>query len=209
MKEIRFTLLADGTSDRALMPILEWLLNQHFPNLITEGAFADFRFLPCPPQRNRLDLRINKAIDLFPCDILFIHRDAENIPWEKRHEEISSVLKDTVVQGTKPIPVIPVKMTEAWLLFDESAIKTASGNRRGPTLSLPSLKKVDTLPDPKEVLIKALKDASGLSGRRLARFDERSAVTRVAELIDDFSPLRALEAFRKLEIDIKKMNWDT
>jgi hypothetical protein len=29
MRELRYTLLSDGSSDRALLPVLTWLLHEH------------------------------------------------------------------------------------------------------------------------------------------------------------------------------------
>jgi len=46
--------------------------------------------------------------------------------------------------------------------------------------------------------------ASELSGRRLKKFSERQAARRVAEHIGDFSPLRQLDAFRRLENDLRQ-----
>ena len=92
-------------------------------------------------------------------------------------------------------------MTEAWLLFSESAIRTASGNPAGTnTLALPPLTHVERTPNPKQILHNALREASGLQGRRLRQLSVN--VYRVAELIDDFSPLRGLSAFRDLEADL-------
>ena len=48
----------------------------------------------------------------------------------------------------------------------------------------------------------ALRAASGLSGRRIHTFNARQAALRMADLIDDFAPLRALPAFQRLEADL-------
>jgi len=91
-------------------------------------------------------------------------------------------------------------MTEAWLLIDESAIREASGNPNGRTpLALPRTRDLEKLPDPKELLYELLRQASELSGRRLAKFKPDECVHRLAELIDDFSPLCGLPAFKLLQ----------
>ena len=100
------------------------------------------------------------------------------------------------------VPVVPVRMTEAWLLFDENAIRWAASNPNGSDpLPIP-MREVEDLPDPKDVLHEALRVASGLSGRRRQKFNVRDAVHRVGEYIDDFSPLRRLNAFQRLEEDL-------
>mgnify|MGYP001028996770 CR=1 FL=1 len=64
---------------------------------------------------------------------------------------------------------------------------------------------VTGVPDPKAVLHDRLRRASGLHGRRLRTFPVGQRARRVAELIADFSPLRALPAFRALETDVQTM----
>jgi hypothetical protein len=92
-------------------------------------------------------------------------------------------------------------MTEAWLLFDEGAIRTASGNPNGKEpLGLPRLGEAELLPDPKEALRSLLRQSCGMAGRRLRSFQPRPA--RIAELIDDFSPLRGLPSYRRLEAQL-------
>jgi hypothetical protein len=129
-----------------------------------------------------------------------VHRDAEGIGWRARDAEIRLALAGC---GCPFVPVVPERMQEAWFLFDEAAIRRAAGNPRGTgRLVLPRLRQVDRLGDPKQVLNRALRDASGLAGRHLDRFDERAAQYRLAELVDDYSPLRALPAFVALERDL-------
>ena len=84
---LRFTLLADGSSDRALVPILRWLLRQHCGNIPIQPDFADLRRLPKPPRG--LVERIDTSIALYPCDLLFVHRDAETKTIPAREKEIN------------------------------------------------------------------------------------------------------------------------
>jgi hypothetical protein len=94
-------------------------------------------------------------------------------------------------------------MTEAWLLCNEQAIRTAAGNSRGDQpLNLPSFHSLENLPDPKNRLYETIRTASELGGRRLKRLPVAEYAARVAELIEDFSPLRQLSAFRELEAEV-------
>jgi hypothetical protein len=175
MKEIRYTLLADGPSDRALLPILTWLLREYCPDCAVQAEWADLRRLPKRPAS--LAERILRSVDLYPCDILFIHRDAERdtIDWRKSeiHEAIELVTESNSIPVT--INVIPIRMQEAWLLFDERAIRKASGNPNGQeNLQLPPLNRVERLSNPKKILYELLREASGLSGRRRARLQVNS-----------------------------------
>jgi hypothetical protein len=88
-------------------------------------------------------------------------------------------------------------MQEAWLLFDEQAIRCAAEIPAGSTaLELPPLKRIESKPDPKKILEQALLDACGLNKRRRSKLNLPRCKARVADFIDDFSPLRRLNAFR-------------
>lgn len=97
--------------------------------------------------------------------------------------EIEEALE--VVKQSIPVPpvicVIPVRMQEAWLLFDEVALRAAAGNPRDhQQLQLPDITKVEQLADPKEILHNLLREASGLTGRRLKQFSVHERVHRLA-----------------------------
>jgi hypothetical protein len=206
MDEIRYTLITDGPSDRALIPILTWVLREKGDVSLVQPEWADLRRLAQPPQS--LHERILSAIDLFPCDLLFIHRDAEREDPETRYKEIRNALHEATKQGFKApaVCVVPVRMTEAWLLFDEPAIRLAAGNPNGKNpLNVPELSVIEQIPDPKEVLFEVLRAASGLKGRHLKRFSMAESRIRITELISDFSPLRKLSAFKRLERDVSKL----
>jgi hypothetical protein len=205
--EITFTLLSDGSSDKALLPIIKWALTQKFSTIPINGSWADFSLLPpnIKPKLKHLDQRISKALELFPSDILFIHRDAENESWEKRKEEIEEACKrlDESNQSNKIASIIPIKMTEAWLLFNVPAIRKAANNPNGSVrIDIPKIKKIETL-DAKKELIKLIRIASELKGRRLEKLDERRAIHLVADYIDDYSTLRILECFQNFEKEVE------
>lgn len=202
---LRYTLLSDGSSDLALMPILSWLLQAGGVQGEIQAEWADLRKLRRPPRE--LPERIIASIDLYPCDLLFIHRDAENLSRYERVEEIErAVCAAGSRAGALPpeVCVVPVRMQEAWLLFDESAIRLGAGNPNGrQPLPLPDLRRLEELPDPKAVLYDLLREASGLSGRRRRSFSVSRAVHRTSEFVNDFSPLRVLPAFQALEDDLR------
>ena len=202
MERLRFTLVADGSSDRALLPVLTWLLRQHCEGIPIQPEISDLRRLRKPPRD--LFQRIDKSLELYPCDLLFVHRDAEGEPVEKRQEEICKALERSERGKTLPVVcVVPVRMQEAWLLIDESALKKAAENPASrQSLSMPPVKRLEDLPDPKKVLHDLLREANDPQGRRqLKRFNRKlsQCVQRVAEQIGDFGLLRGLTAFRELE----------
>jgi hypothetical protein len=144
----------------------------------------------------------------YPCKLLFVHRDAERENPIVRHAEIRAAVEE-LAGGRIQIPavaVVPVRMLEAWLLFNEQAIRRAAGNPNGSQdLNLPPLNRLEDRPDPKVDLQFALRTASGLQGRRLKKFDEHRAFWRITDHVRDLSPLRQLPAFRQLEASLQQL----
>lgn len=56
---------------------------------------------------------------------------------------------------------------------------------------------------PKVLLHQLLKEASGLKGRNIKKFNPDKAVHLVAEYIEDFSPLRELDTFCAYENELR------
>jgi hypothetical protein len=169
---------------------------------IFEMQWADFRALPVAPKG--LAEQIRRAVELFPCDLLIVHRDSETSTPDARFEEVDQALLAAGRQ-VAAIGVVPVRMTEAWLLFDQQAIRRAAGNPNGIALLPSPATRWDELPDPKHVLHEALRAASGLSGRRLKKLSVSAAAHSVAEYIQDFSPLLSVRAFARFEADLEKV----
>jgi hypothetical protein len=71
-------------------------------------------------------------------------------------------------------------------------------------LSLPKIRDLEQIANPKAVLHELLRQASGLYGRRLAKFSAREGGHRVTEIIEDFSPLLELHAFQDLDADLRE-----
>lgn len=196
MSYLTYTLVGDGPSDRALLHPINWVLRSTTERQFLP-SFASYSEL----RSTDLAQKVTRALRLFPCDILFVHRDAERVDaFESRRDEIHAALPASCLC----VPIIPVRMTEAWFLFDEHAIRRAANNPNGiQRLRLPSLRMTEAMPDPKATMFDQLRVASGLNARRLRTFNEGRARARVAELIDDFSPLRALRAFVEFEREVQ------
>jgi hypothetical protein len=205
MTSLRYTLLSDGSSDRALIPILTWAISEHLPTSAIQSEWADLRRLPRVPRG--LSARIGAALELYPCDLLFVHRDAERQAAADRIAEVEAAVQALAPGIDVPVvSVVPVRMQEAWLLIDESAVRRAAGNPNGrQAVELPSLDRIESVPEPKEVLHALLRRCSGLHGRRLRRFPTSERAVRVAEFISDFAPLREVPAFAAFETHLAQL----
>lgn len=196
MKNITYTLITDGTSDKVLMPIINWILDQ-IDDLSYVPQYAEYSLKPSAGLLKRAET----AIGIYECDVLFVHRDAEAMPLNNRIQEISAQLRPLA----KPfIPIVPIRMTEAWLLVEEKAIRSAANNPNGRTkLGLPGIRELENLQDPKDVLFEKLRQASDLPPRRIQKFKPEQCRHRVAELISDFAPLRKMSSFQQFENDLR------
>ena len=206
MTTIRHTLVSDGVTDTHLIPIIDWTLRQLGGIESIQGVRADFWRLPTPP--STLSDRLIQAVELHPCDILFVHRDTENASRDQRGNEIRDAVRIAATFGVHlpAVAVIPVRMLEAWLCFNEKAIRHAAGNPNGIIpLNLPSLTSIEERPDPKNDLRIALERASELTGRRLKKFNRSQAFWNLVEFITDFAPLRFLPAFNQFESAVKNL----
>lgn len=202
MTDLRFVLLSDGSSDRSLLPLLKWLLRVNGVQRPIQEDWADLRGLRRPPRG--LAERLRRSVELYACDLLFVHRDAERESYQNRRDEVLQALEEAELSGPS-VCVVPVRMQEAWLLFNAAAIRLAAGNPRGRmALGLPPVSQLEQVPDPKQILHDLLREASGLTGRRRGTLRVRQCAQRVSELIDDYGPLRALPAFRALEKDLRQ-----
>ncbi len=201
MTALRFTLLAEGSSDRALIPIIVWTLRQHSRRNF-QAQWAELRGLLASPRN--LETKLDAALRLYPCELLFIHLDADSLGRKARVEEISRAVSH--LREPPTVFVIPVREMEAWFLFHERAIRFAAGNPNGSMkLDLPRWSETEKLLKPKEKLVGLLQQASGLSARRRRGVRWRRKIHRIAELIDDFSPLRRLSAYEAFEQDLCRL----
>jgi hypothetical protein len=206
VNELQCTLLSDGSADRALIPILRWLLHEHLPGCAVQAHWADLRRVPKLPKT--LHERIQVSVKLYPCDLIFVHRDAEGMSLIERKGEIDDAVRRAYETVAIPpaIAVVPVRMTESWLLTDGCAIKAAAGNPNGSIeLDLPRLGDVESIPNPKNLLYHLILQATEKGTRRRRHFDVRSAVHRIPQCMESFSTLRVLSAFVALENQVEEV----
>lgn len=195
---LRYTLLAEGSSDRALRFVLDWVLRQNTSRNFS-GHWADLRL--CTPRPSGLQAKVSMALQLFPCDILFVHRDGDKAGREARVKEIRKAVGEMCC-----VSVVPVRAQETWLLFNEDAIRHAAGRPAGlAKLGLPAMSTLEATADPKKVLRQALLAAAETSGRRKRKFRVSERAHRLAGLIEDYRPLRQLSAFAAFERELKQL----
>ena len=166
---LRFLLVCEGSSDAALI--------HHINGLILQSGHSDPQGQPWW-RPSPLVEKIRNGLEFSgDCDLLLVHRDADasqetgSAGPETRRAEIEEAVKDSGFTGTW-VAVVPVRMTESWLLLDESAIRRVAGKANGNvSLGLPGQMQVESESDPKGCLARALLAASETSGRRRQKFN--------------------------------------
>lgn len=194
----RALLLIDGPSDAPLGMHVERLALSHGCNL--DVVAPDLRRIsPAPGHRVSERLSAVLAFDE-DFDLIIVHRDAESQSPEERRQEIETAISE-VCPDLPHLPVVPVRMTDSWLLVDEDAIRHVAGRPSGnAALNLPPLHRVEQIANAKEQLERALVTAAGVSGRRLKAFkrDFGGQRRRLLEGLDHEGPVSQLSAWQEL-----------
>lgn len=163
---IDFALIAEGRSDYGLIEHLSQLCLEAGVDEVT-GTVPDFQWLPEDVGRT-VEAKLRATIRLQPnVNLIFIHRDADSRDATPRYAEITRAVGNCAL-AIEWVAVVPVQETEAWLLLDESAIRSVAGKPNGrANLNLPRPILVENIANPKEHLRNAIVVASELRGRRL------------------------------------------
>jgi hypothetical protein len=139
-------------------------------------------------------------------DLVAVHRDADAVGRQARVDEIASAIHAHMPQVAH-VPIVPVRMTEAWLLVDERAIRRVAGNPNGRcALGLPNVRRIESLPDPKAELKRVLSTASELTGRKLERFNRRFSENRrqLLRRLDANGPVTSLSSWQAFVREVEE-----
>ncbi len=198
---MELALIAEGTSDKVLIHPIRWLCNDIQPNWsyeIEPIIFDNISPKPDLSAKVEIILRQNRH------QIILVHRDQDTMTRLNRTMEIENAVQSARLKANSAavftcIPIIPVQMTEAWFLIDEAAIKNVAGFRNNrASLSLPTLRQLEGVPDPKALLYDKIRTASGHTGRKLKKVRPQQIIHTLADVIEDYSPLDQLSAFQSL-----------
>ena len=135
--------------------------------------------------------------------LIFVHRDSENLTLEECMTEFESVNR------SNRVPVISVRMSEAWILFSGITIARAAGSSASSAyaVSTPRISDIETMSNPKRRLDTLLLEAAGSPSGRRGRNFKRSIIERrvsVGSFIFDYSPLENLEAFLSFQDHLQR-----
>lgn len=201
---VRFVFVGEGSSDEALVERIEELCLRAGADEVA-GVAPDLR--RHSQKSSTVPEKIAHALQLEPdADLVFAHRDADAEDPAPRRREVAEAFQAVGVDQPR-VAVVPVQMTEAWLLLEEEAIRFVAENPNGNVqINLPSPARVESITDPKEKLRETLIAASELSGRRLKRFRKRfpQQRRRLIERLDLDGPVSRVPAWKRLCEDIEQ-----
>jgi hypothetical protein len=175
MAVLVLALYAEGTVDtRFLPPII-----QRTSEMILMHCGQSVVDIPEPiivsKKHNSLDQAILQASrEVRGCHVLLIHNDADSRTFERARRERFEPGFALVQQCSEEVcrnlvPVIPIRMTEAWMLVDVDALCGVLGTNLSPQmLELPSRAAlVESVTDPKNTLNEVMRKVNaGRSQRR-------------------------------------------
>lgn len=179
----RCAFVGEGSSDERLVPVLERLLVSLRPG-------DDFAFEKHEWRRGSLPDRSVaakiRALAAEPYDLVFAHRDADSAGIKVRIAECREC------QDERVVPVVPIRMTEAWALADLYAEQDFQAWWSGKRLGFDS---IESCADPKSLL------REYLSRNRNGLLSPRDFAAKRAEVLKGISvegPVKRLEAWKML-----------
>ncbi len=201
-------LYAEGRSDaRFLQPLLQRACTQmcltqgHQPVEVSD--VIDLQDLPTTrgqPREQRIAAAARDARDAW--SVLFIHADADSDEQRALAERVQPARALLEAEwGAQSVAVVPVRMTEAWVLADSQAVRSAFGTTRSFQelgLAEANAHGADNLTNPKATLEAAFRASRG---KRRA-----TSVSPYLGLIGEtssFDQLRRLAAYRRTEAELQ------
>lgn len=196
--------VSEGTSDGPLAEIVTSLFMQR--GVPVRLSTPDFEYLD--KVKKDVESRLIAGAQLVngSLDLIVVHRDADSVGSAARRKEIEQAA--TPLDSRFVLPVIPIRMTEAWLLLDEGSIRRVAGNPRGRApLPLPKVHEVERVADPKSLLQQCLLEAADHSGRRRDKVAKRFPQHRrqLLERLDCTGPVTGLSSWQQLVNDIEQV----
>lgn len=199
---VRFLLVCEGSSDGALVHHIRALLIKYGA---TEAEGSSYH------SGTPLLKKVKQGLDLSVSpDLLFIHRDADGhhntatTGPRKRYEEIADAVQATS-HSDRYVGIIPIHMTEAWLLVNASEIRRVAGKPDSQRdLDLPAVQNIEKMADPKKLLKEVLFKAGSPKGERRQKDFKKKFGEHRRQLIENLpvgGPLKQLSSWVQFRDD--------
>ncbi|MFJ9089429.1 hypothetical protein ACIRL3_44155 [Streptomyces sp. NPDC102384] len=122
-------LLVEGNSDE---PYLRHLVKRHLDEVILNRSTRPVQVLGCQLSEVRTTAEpaevLRAAAELGrDCDLLFVHGDADALDKTLKLVAALAEQRSRADRSGLPIPLVPVSMTESWMLADRTALASVLG----------------------------------------------------------------------------------
>lgn len=208
MRYLGLALFAEGRTDHSfLVPLLRRLTDEVCRRRVTEPVevsnVLSLTSRSPSSEESRVDRILEAARLAWPqWHILFVHADANGDAKRSRSERVEPGLRALRQQFEDHqgfgVGVVPVRMTEAWLLADGDALRGALGFKlTDEELGVPvSPKDVESFSDPKSVFTSACRQHRRSRGPHPTVYLPRLGETASLEILAE------VPAFRRLQDDL-------
>lgn len=217
MKALVLALYAEGRTDERFLPLIirrtaeQIILEQgKFPVDVSEPIVLRIKE-PKPPNRAACVLRA--ACQAKGYHALVVHSDADDSKPERAMAErlqpgFDLVSKEKYKACRQLVPIIPIRMTEAWMLADVKALQEVIGtDLDADGMGIPKkAKSVENDADPKKRLENAVRNVEkhhSRRSRRRRRIKLGSLYEPLGESIS-LESLKPLSAYRRFRNDLEK-----
>lgn len=209
MRWLGLALFAEGPTDYSfLVPLLrrevEDICLKEGIGTIDVGEVIGVRSREGASRADRIVSSAREAREAF--HVLFIHADGHGSPQKAYGEQIQPAAQRLTAEvfgdDGAVVAVVPVRETEAWLLADGEALRSAWGTRLSDgELGLPARPvEIEREQDPKRVLDRAYRAAGGRGGPRGGAPGTFSIIGETVSL----ARVRLLSAFREMEEELEQ-----
>lgn len=162
MRSLSCVLVREGPSDDWFLPVvlqraLQDMCREHFPSC---GEVQEIRSLPEAGNQHPDSVVSAVAAELGTFDVLLYHHDGS--PPDKSDPVIRRMREAWQATGYREplVPVVPVRETEAWLLADAEAVRSALRVRKLPDFGFEP-ERVHSVPRPKEEFEAIVRQVAG------------------------------------------------
>jgi hypothetical protein len=209
MATLVLALYAEGRTYERFLPII---IQRSVEQILFERGQAPIDVLEpivlSPPEATRAERILSVARRASGYHALIIHADADYPSTERamleRIQPGFNLVQQTRERVCKQlIPLIPVQMTEAWLLADPEALLSVIGtNIEARVLGLPErAQQVESIPDPKQTLNRVIQNALANRPRRHRRLDLRTVYEPLARQVN-LKRLGSVPAYQQFVSDL-------
>lgn len=211
-RQIIIGLTAEGTTD---IRFLESVVTRTFQNIAFNECEYDLELQVHILETKKIGLDFPEftqkasidGVEKFGISVLAIHSDAGKDSYEERkqHKFVpAQQTLDTLEEDCCKllVPIIPVRMIEAWMLADTDLLKSEMGTDKSNNV-LGIDRNPESIADPKNVIEQAIKIATEDKPKRRQRLSISDLYSIVGDTIG-IAALERLESYRKFQDEVRR-----